>query len=279
MNYIGLFNAQRSGYGDIVRRTMVFIGFSNVEQIKKYVDYAFLNIIRHECPYEKFSELVLESIEEYQEGLETEGISLYHVQAILGAPREKVGSYVEGRIGTVFNFGRRSHFISWDHRKYENLDKTYHIIDIFSSKEELREMNRLLIPNGANPLTYLERICVTSGLDPSKLIKTALSNSKDNELFDRVTEMISVMPKDHIPLVVFHDTAVSRIYASMMLVNGHFDLPGKAFYEFEHPFKKSLGNVMLEINIEPGHCSFSQLAISGYIFESDTTVNQGTDEP
>ena len=277
MTYIGFFKAHRAGYEDVTGRTMIFIGFETIQQVKKYVNYAFLNIIRHEYPYEKFSELVLESIEEYQEGLETEGISLYHMQPILGAPREKVGSYIADRIGTVFNFGRRSHFISWDHQKYENLDKTYHIIDIFSSKEELREMKRLLIPNGPNPLTYLERICVTSGLDPSKLIKTALSNIKDNELFDRVTEMISVMPKDHIPLVVFHDTAVSRIYATMMLINGHFDLPGKAYYSFEHPFKRSLGNVLMAVNIEPGHCSFSQVAISGYLFESDTFVNQGTE--
>ena len=277
MNYIGLFNAQRSGYGDIVRRTMVFIGFSNVEQIKKYVTYTFLNIVRHEYPYERFSDLVLEAIEEYDPSIETSELNLYHLQPVLGTPSEKVGSYVVDRIGTVFNFGKKHHFIAWDRQSYQNLDKVYHVIDIFSDKSQLKDMRHMLVPNGPNPLTYLERICVTLGQDPTKLIRTALSNVKDNEIFDAVTESVSVMPKDHIPVVVFHDTAVSRIYASMMLINGHFNLPGKAFYEFEHPFKRSLGNVVMEIIIEPGHCSFSQLAISGYIFESDTAVIQGTD--
>ena len=276
MNYIGLFHAQRSGYGDTIRRTMVFIGFENIQQLKKYVNYAFLNIVRHEYPYERYSDLVLDAIEEYNPELETGEINLFHVQPVLGAPREKVGSYVVDRIGTVFNFGRRHHFISWDRRRYENTDKTFHIIDIFSDKNQLREMKHMLIPNGPNPLTYLERICVTMGVDPNKLIKTALSNVNDNEIFDTITDAVSVMPKDHIPVVVFHDTPVSRVYASTMLINGHFDLPGKAFYEFEHPFKKNLGNVTMEITIEPGCCSFSQLAISGYIFESDTAVNQGT---
>lgn len=277
MKYIGLFNAQRAGYGDTVRRTMVFVGFDNVQQLKKYVNYAFLNIVRHEYPYERYSDLVLETVEEYDESLETKEINLYHPTMVLDAPAEKVMSFVVERIGTVFNFGRRHHFISWDRKRYENMDKTFHIIDIFSDKNQLREMKHMLVPNGPNPLTYLERICVTLGLNPNKLIKTAISNVKDNELFDAITDTVGVMPKDHIPVVVFHDTPVSRIYACMMLINGHFDLAGKAFYEFEHPFKRNLGNVVMNITIEPGHCSLSQLAISGYLFESDIKVVQGTD--
>ena len=277
MTFIGFFDAQRAGYGDQIRRTMVFVGFDSIQQLKKYVNYAFLNIVRHEYPYERYSDLVLESIEEYSVDSETREAYLYHTYEPYGASRTRDGSFVVTRIGTVFNFGRKHHFISWDRRYYDHLDKTYHIIDVFSDKKQLREMKQMLIPNGPNPLTYLERLCVTIGLDPSKLIKTVLSNVKDEEIFDSITETISVMPRDHVPLVVFHDTPVSRVYASMMLVNGHFDLPGKAYYAFEHPFKRSLGNVLMAVNIEPGHCSFSQVAISGYLFESDTFVNQGTE--
>ena len=273
MYYIGFFDAQRSGYGDHIQRTMVFVGFESIQQLKNYVTYAFLNTVRREYPYERYSDLVLERIEEYQGDSEIREVELYHANE----PWTRTGSFVTNRIGTVFNFGRRNHFISWDRRYYEHLDKTYHIIEVFSDKNQLRGMKQMLIPNGANPLTYLERLCVTMGLDPSKPIKTVISNVKDEELFDSITETIGVMPQDHVPLVVFHDTPVSRIYAAMMLVKGHFDLPGKAFYEFEHPFKRSLGNLMLEINIEPGRCTFNQLAISGYIFELETPVGQGTD--
>ena len=96
---------------------------------------------------------------------------------------------------------------------------------------------------------------------------------KDEDLFDSVTDMVSVMPKERLPVVIFHDTGISRVYSIMQLINAHFDTPGNAFYEFEHPFKRSLGNVVLKVEINPGWCSYSQLAVSGYIPEQDKTIH------
>ena len=127
MNFIGFFNVERGGmYRQDLKKTIVFIGFDHIEQVKKYITYTFLNTIRKECPYEQQNlALTLDHVEEYRPDLEHYSPTVI-TTFMLDGP-EKIARYTMNRIATVFRFDKNRHFITWEKFEYEDIDKVpYH---------------------------------------------------------------------------------------------------------------------------------------------------------